>query len=135
MLSVLHNTRLLRMSHHRRVEIGFGVGILGALGPSSQNGISLTEKTIADLLKTRGYATGIIGKWHLGHRPEYLPTRHGFDEYYGLPYSNDMWPKHPTNRKFPDLPLINGETVVETNPDQRNLTTWYTERAVRFARR
>ena len=54
-----------------------------------------------------------IGKWHLGHHPQFLPTRHGFDDYFGLPYSNDMWPKHPT-AKFPDLPLIEGEKTIAT---------------------
>ncbi|HEV3021050.1 MAG TPA: sulfatase-like hydrolase/transferase, partial [Pirellulales bacterium] len=82
---------------------------------------------------TRGYATAVFGKWHLGHHPPFLPTRHGFDEYFGLPYSNDMWPRHPeAPRDFPDLPLIEGERTVETNPDQSQLTTWYTDLAVRF---
>jgi len=53
------------------------------------------EMTIAQLLKQKGYATGMAGKWHLGHHPQFLPTHHGFDEYFGLPYSNDMWPLHP----------------------------------------
>src|SRR6185437_7265202 len=90
------------------------------------------EKTIADVLKPRGYATAIYGKWHLGHLPPFLPTRHGFDDYFGLPYSNDMRPGHPTNRSFPDLPLFEREKVVVTNPDQSQFTTWYTEHAVRF---
>jgi arylsulfatase A len=107
------------------------VGILGALGPASKVGIHKDEKTIADVLKTKGYATAAFGKWHLGHHPQFLPTRHGFDEYYGLPYSNDMWPKHPT-AKFPDLPLIDGEKTIALNPDQTQLTTAYTERAVKF---
>jgi arylsulfatase A len=107
------------------------LGILGALGPQSKIGISDNEKTIAEVLKPRGYAAAIFGKWHLGHHPQFLPTRHGFDEYFGLPYSNDMWPKHPT-AKFPALPLIDGEKIVQTNPDQTQLTTWYTEHAVRF---
>jgi arylsulfatase A-like enzyme len=107
------------------------IGILAALNPSSKHGISSHEKTLAEVLKPRGYATAIYGKWHLGHLPPFLPTRHGFDEYFGLPYSNDMWPNHPT-AKFPPLPLIEGETVKELNPDQTQLTTWYTERAVRF---
>ncbi len=107
------------------------IGIFGALNPSSTHGISSEEKTLAEILKPRGYATAIYGKWHLGHRPKFLPTRHGFDEYFGLPYSNDMWPKHPTDR-FPDLPLFEGEKVIEYNPDQTKLTTWYTERAVKF---
>jgi arylsulfatase A-like enzyme len=107
------------------------IGIFGALNPSSTHGISSEEKTLAEVLKPRGYATAIYGKWHLGHRPKFLPTRHGFDDYFGLPYSNDMWPKHPTDR-FPDLPLFEGEKVIEYNPDQTKLTTWYTERAVKF---
>jgi arylsulfatase A len=107
------------------------VGILGALGPQSQNGINENEWTIAEVVKQRGYATGIFGKWHLGHHPQFLPTRHGFDDYFGLPYSNDMWPKHPT-AKFPDLPLIEAERILEYNPDQTQLTTWYAQRAVQF---
>ena len=107
------------------------IGILGALGPTSKTGISDKETTIAQMLKKLGYATAIYGKWHLGHHPRFLPTRHGFDDYFGLPYSNDMWPKHPT-AKFPDLPLIEADKTIQTNPDQRNLTTWYTEHAVKF---
>jgi arylsulfatase A len=107
------------------------VGIFGALNPSSRNGIHDRETTIAQMLKSKGYATAIFGKWHLGHHPLFLPTRHGFDEYFGLPYSNDMWPKHPT-AKFPDLPLIEAEKTIELNPDQSQLTTKYTERAVAF---
>jgi arylsulfatase A-like enzyme len=87
--------------------------------------------TLGELFKSRGYATAIYGKWHLGHHPRFLPTRHGFDDYYGLPYSNDMWPNHPT-AKFPPLPLIEGERIIEHNPDQTRLSTDYTARAVRF---
>lgn len=112
------------------------VGILGALGPGSKVGIAHREVTLAELLKHKGYATAIFGKWHLGDRPEFLPTRHGFDEYFGLPYSNDMWPKHPSNPKaYPPLPLYDGDKVVQTMPDQAQLTTWYTERAVNFIER
>jgi arylsulfatase A len=107
------------------------IGISGALNPTSKIGIHDGEMTIAEMLKACGYRTAIFGKWHLGYQPQFLPTRHGFDEYFGLPYSNDMWPKHPT-AKFPDLPLIEGEKVVQFNPDQTQLTTWYTERAVSF---
>jgi arylsulfatase A-like enzyme len=107
------------------------VGILGALGPSAKHGINSAERTIGDVLKSRGYATAIYGKWHLGHHEPFLPTRHGFDDYFGLPYSNDMWPQHPT-AKFPDLPLIDGEKTIKLNPDQTKLTTSYTERAVQF---
>jgi arylsulfatase A len=108
------------------------VGLPSVLGPADKIGISDQEQTIAEILKPMGYATACYGKWHLGHHPKFLPTRHGFDEYFGLPYSNDMWPYHPTNKSFPDLPLIEGERIIEYNPDQTQLTTWYTERAVRF---
>ena len=107
------------------------LGILGALNPNSKNGIHDQETTLGELLKSKGYATAIYGKWHLGHHPPFLPTRHGFDDYFGLPYSNDMWPKNPSS-KFPPLPLIEGEKTIETNPDQSKLTTQYTERAVKF---
>jgi len=113
------------------------VGLPQVLGPQSDIGISSDEMTLAQVLKARGYATACYGKWHLGHHAPFLPIHHGFDEYFGLPYSNDMWPLHPTT-KFPDLPLIEGDKVV--NPkvgpnDQRQLTTWYTDHAVDFIRR
>lgn len=109
------------------------VGIPGVLNPSSKTGIHADEITLAELLKPLGYATACYGKWHLGHHPEFLPTRHGFDDYFGLPYSNDMWPKHPQHpEKYPPLPLVEGEAVIEQNPDQTQLTTWYTERSVKF---
>ncbi len=109
------------------------VGLPYVLGPEAKIGIGDKEMTIAQMLKPLDYATACYGKWHLGHHPEFLPTRHGFDEYFGLPYSNDMWPRHPENPTgYPDLPLIEGERVVAYDPDQTQLTTWYTERAVRF---
>jgi arylsulfatase A-like enzyme len=109
------------------------IGIQGALGPNSKVGIHQNETTLAELLKTCGYATAIYGKWHLGDQPQFLPTRHGFDDYFGLPYSNDMWPHHPTGGKnYPPLPLIEGDKVIEHMPDQTKLTTSYTERAVKF---
>ncbi|MBI2925031.1 MAG: sulfatase [Verrucomicrobia bacterium] len=113
------------------------LGIHGALGPNAKHGIHKNEVTLGELLKSRGYATAIFGKWHLGRPVEFLPTRHGFDEYLGLPYSNDMWPKHPSAKPgtYPPLPLIDGERVVEEMPDQRLLTTRYTERAVSFIER
>ena len=133
--------------------------------PGGKTGIHADEVTTAELLKDSGYATLHLGKWHLGDAPEFLPTRHGFDEYFGLPYSNDMFPHHewlpardddPPLRKAilerikytgspwkqgsakmphpfeKPLPLIDGEKVVETMPDQRQLTTRYTERATQF---
>ncbi|WP_152052086.1 sulfatase family protein [Tautonia marina] len=112
------------------------IGIIGALGPGAKTGLNSNEVTMAEMLKPLGYATAIFGKWHLGDDPQFLPTRHGFDEYFGLPYSNDMWPNHPTaGDRYPPLPLIEGEEVIALNPDQRNLTTWYTERAVSFIER
>ncbi len=108
------------------------VGLPYVLGPDSKIGIGDKETTIAEMLKQRGYATACYGKWHLGHHRQFLPTRHGFDDYFGLPYSNDMWTYHPTNKSFPRLPLIEGEEIISYDPDQTQLTTWYTEHAVKF---
>lgn len=107
------------------------LSMFGAPGPNSKTGISAKETTMAEMLKEQGYATAIYGKWHLGDRPEFLPTRHGFDEFYGIPYSNDMWPHHPTS-KYPDLPLIEGERTIELNPDQSQFTTNFTNRTLEF---
>ena len=112
------------------------VGIQGALNHTATYGINPDETTIAEVLKSRGYATAIYGKWHLGHEQPFLPRKHGFDEYFGLPYSNDMWPRHPQQKDFyPDLPLIENDAVVKLDPDQSQLTTWYTEHAVSFIER
>jgi len=111
------------------------VGIQGALGPNSKTGLAADEDTIADVVKRAGYATAIFGKWHLGDDVTTLPAAQGFDEYFGLPYSNDMWPFHPTAKNFPDLPLIDGTAIKKkpvTAEDQKQLTTWYTERALAF---
>ena len=91
------------------------IGIHGALGPGARHGISDDEMTIAQLLKQKGYATGMAGKWHLGRPTQFLPTHHGFDEYLGLPYSNDMWPYHPEAKAgtYPPLPLIEGDTPIK----------------------
>ncbi|MBS1810675.1 MAG: sulfatase [Acidobacteria bacterium] len=113
------------------------IGIHGALDHRAKHGISDNEVTIAQMLKTKGYATAIYGKWHLGHHPQFLPTRHGFDEYLGLPYSNDMWPNHPEAKPgtYPPLPLFENDKVVQVMPDQSQLTRAYTERAVSFIER
>jgi arylsulfatase A-like enzyme len=112
------------------------VGISGALNHTADYGINSSEATIAEILKARGYATAMFGKCHLGHRQPFLPLHHGFDEYLGLPYSNDMWPRHPEKKQFfPDLPLIEGDQVVKLDPDQSQLTTMYAERAVEFIER
>ncbi|HNR30287.1 MAG TPA: sulfatase [Candidatus Hydrogenedentes bacterium] len=111
------------------------VGLPDVLFPQSKIGLNPEEITIAEILKAQGYATGCFGKWHLGHHPEFLPMRHGFDEYFGLPYSNDMIPSPERPPGYPELPLIDGEEAIETNPDQTQLTTRYTERAVQFIER
>ena len=110
------------------------VGIHGALGPGARHGIASGETTLAEILRERGYATACVGKWHLGHRPEFLPTRHGFDRYFGLPYSNDMWPHHPEAKKgtYPTLPLIRDLQTIEpavTPEIQATLTGRYTDEA------
>jgi len=113
------------------------LGIHGALGPAARHGINAGEMTLAEVVKQKGYATGMAGKWHLGHHPQFLPTHHGFDEYYGLPYSNDMWPRHPEAKPgaYPPLPLLENKRVANpdvTAEDQSRLTAEYTERAVTF---
>ena len=110
------------------------IGLAYALNPHSPYGINEKEETIAELLRDKGYATAIFGKWHLGDEKKFLPLQHGFDEYYGLPYSNDMWPNHP-QYKFPDLPLIKGNDVIGYNTDQSRLTTGYTQYATDFIKR
>ncbi|MCK0155694.1 sulfatase [Cellulophaga sp. F20128] len=114
------------------------IGIHNALGPGSPTGINSSETTIAEMLKSIGYKTAIYGKWHLGDNPIFMPTRHGFDEFYGIPYSNDMWPNHPMQGKwfnFPPLPLYENETVIDTLTEQSQLTTWITEKSVDFINR
>ena len=96
------------------------------------------EKTLPKLLKEKGYTTGHFGKWHLGSQKEFLPLQNGFDEYYGLPYSNDMWPFHPQQGEvfnFPDLPTYDGNEIIGYNTDQTRLTTDYTTRSVNFIKK
>lgn len=109
------------------------LGIHGALGPNAKHGIADGETTLAELARSRGYATAIFGKWHLGHRPPFLPTRHGFDRWHGIPYSNDMWPGHPENPKhWGDLPTFRDEQVVAYNGDQRRFTSDFSAGAAAF---
>ncbi|MFT5853656.1 MAG: arylsulfatase A, partial [Verrucomicrobiales bacterium] len=118
------------------------------LFPQSTKGLNPEEHTIADHLKSQGYATACFGKWHLGHHPETLPQKHGFDTYLGIPYSNDM--NHPDNKGKPRVssdelwkdqesaitlwktPLMENEKIVELPVDQRTVTRRYTDRAVDF---
>ena len=122
------------------------LGIHGAYGPHAKEGIHPDEMTLAELCKQKDYATACFGKWHLGIHHEFLPLQNGFDHYYGLPYSNDMWPFHPDyvdlpansakrKRGYPDLPLFEGNEIIDaqvTGEDQTRLTTDYTTRAVKF---
>ncbi len=111
------------------------IGIHNALMPNSKIGLSTEETTLAELLKDKGYATGIFGKWHLGDHERFMPNRHGFDEYFGIPYSNDMWPLHPQQGPvfdFGPLPLYENEQVIDTLTDQTNLTQEITRRSVAF---
>lgn len=124
------------------------IGISGALSPNAEKGINPNEVTIAELMKEQGYATGMFGKWHLGDRKEFLPLKHGFDEFVGLPYSNDMWPigydgkpVEDTDRRktaYPGLPLLDGNDtlrIIKTLDDQAQLTGIYTEKAVSFIKK
>ena len=120
------------------------LGISGALMPDSKIALNPKEETLAEVLKAAGYKTGMIGKWHLGSKEPFLPLQQGFDEYLGLPYSNDMWPVDYNGKpldtstfrgKYPPLPLIDGNKpirFIKTLDDQAELTTLYTERAVSF---
>lgn len=101
------------------------------LQPVASKGLNPAEVTIAEVLKQRGYATGIIGKWHLGDQPEFLPTRQGFDTFFGIPYSDDMTrDKKPD--VWPELPLMRDEKVIEAPVDRDLLTKRYTEEAIRY---
>jgi arylsulfatase A len=125
------------------------IGITGALGPRATHGINASETTLAEICKSKGYATAMFGKWHLGHRKPFLPVHHGFDEYLGTPYSNDMWPWHPAyanlpdaaaKRKegYPDLPLIKNDEIAIAEikgEHQAQFTTMFAEGAVDFINR
>ncbi|MGH8024602.1 MAG: sulfatase family protein [Limisphaerales bacterium] len=111
------------------------VGLPNVIFPASPIGLSPKERTVADLLKAQGYATMAIGKWHVGDQPEFLPTRHGFDHFYGLPYSNDMGRRpHAKGRqsKYPPLPLLEDRKIIEAPVDQDTLTVRYTQQALKF---
>lgn len=117
------------------------VSIMGALGPKAKTGLHPNEMTIAELVKQKGYATAMFGKWHLGCKEPLLPINRGFDEYLGLPYSNDMSPLPEHNatpnaaKNYPPIPLLEGAKEIEIEPDQSKLTTLYTERSVNFIKK
>ena len=139
-------TALMTGCHYRRLNMG------PVLFPNSKEGLHPDEVTLADMLKGAGYKTACVGKWHLGHLPPCLPTYQGFDSYFGIPYSNDMW-LDPANKLSDDLvvregltradveaghkkrnrvPLMRGEEVIEYPADQDTLTKRYTEESIRF---
>jgi len=112
------------------------VGMGGAIDHSSQFGLNPEETTMAEMLRSRGYKTAAIGKWHLGFQQPFLPTSQGFDEFFGIPYSNDMWPHHPqTPGYYPPLPLYKNETVIDTVREQSWFTQTFTDKAIDFIRR
>jgi arylsulfatase A len=126
---------LLTGCYPQRIGFGSFEGKV-VLFPGQGVGLSTDEVTIAGLLKHRGYATCHVGKWHCGDQPEFLPTRHGFDHYYGIPYSNDMGIQAgaPAGRQWPPLPLLRDEEVIQAQPDQDAVIERYTEQSVRFIR-
>jgi arylsulfatase A len=116
------------------MRLGLGERVLF---PYSTTGLNPDEITLPEILKTRGYTSAIVGKWHLGHHPKFLPRRHGFDYHFGTPYSNDMNGNQYKNPVFkaPPLPLLRNEELIEQNPDQNLLTRRYTSEAIQFLRR
>jgi len=121
---------LMTGCYPRRVNMHQNDTGLCVLFPVSKKGLNPDEITIAEILKRQGYVTCCIGKWHLGDQPQFLPTRQGFDYYYGIPYSNDMGARKGTNR--PPLPLLRNEKVIEAPANQDTLTRRYTEEAIKF---
>jgi arylsulfatase A len=145
--SVCTPSRAALLTGRLPVRSGMASDTRRVLFPDSARGLPQTEVTIASLLKTRGYATATIGKWHLGHLPSYLPMAHGFDSYYGIPYSNDMdqtgkgLPAGEPRRRvmeprieYWNVPLMRDEAIIERPADQTTLTRRYTDEAIGFVR-
>ena len=109
------------------------IGINGAFGPKSPKGINEKELLISEMLKDNGYSTGIFGKWHLGSAEQFNPTMHGFDEFFGILFSNDMWPFHPERPEdYDDLMLYRDKKPIETLVDQSDLTKRITDESIKF---
>ena len=126
---------LMTGCYPKRVDMARGSDFAVLLAGDSK-GLNPDEITIAEVLKSEGYKTGMFGKWHLGDQPEFLPTRQGFDEFFGIPFSHDIHPFHPSEKwDFPPLALLDQEKVIEMDPDADFLTKRITERAVNFIKR
>jgi len=108
------------------------IGMSGAFNHTSTTGMHADETLLSEICKSKGHATACFGKWHLGTRPAFDPLRHGFDQWLGLPYSNDNGPLHPTVRDIPALPLIKNGKTIELDPDQSTFTKMFTEASVKF---
>lgn len=111
------------------------VSMFGALNHTSREGIHPDELLLPEVFKQKGYATACYGKWHLGTVARFFPTRNGFDEFFGIPYSNDNSKYHPVVHDMPPLPLYDGETLIEHDPDQQYFTRRLTERSIDFIER
>ncbi|MDA1069462.1 MAG: sulfatase [Verrucomicrobia bacterium] len=122
---------LMTGCYPRRVGMAHNERGQWVLFPGNHKGLHPDEFTMAELLKEQDYATACVGKWHLGDQPRFLPTRQGFDTYFGIPFSNDMG-HFNTTRGYPPLPLMRNESVIEEEPDQALLTKRYTDEAVKF---
>jgi arylsulfatase A-like enzyme len=136
-------SRAALMTGRLPIRSGMCSDVRGVLFPDSAGGLPANEITVAEVLKGRGYATACIGKWHLGHLPQYVPTHRGFDYYFGIPYSNDMdRVGGPGRQAFDDpkieywnVPLMRNTEIIERPADQNTITRRYAEEAVRFIER
>jgi len=134
---------LLTGTYAHRIGMDGGNGNLAVTFPGDSRGLNPNEITIAEMLRENGYATGCFGKWHLGDQPEFMPLAQGFDTYFGIPYSNDMWPLHTsknpiTKRKYEPLPVMSQDQAVahvEDGVDQSLLAEVFTDKAIAFIKK